>query len=224
MESFLLFLKAIKKMIKLTKETFSQFSKIPRLNLINSCMGYKSANLIATKSADGISNVAVFSSVTHLGSDPALLGFILRPNTIPRDTYTNLKETGFFTVNAISENMISAAHQTSASYPATISEFEMTDLEEEYLDDFEIPFVKGSPVRLLCRYVNEYPIVENNTIHIIASIEAIYYDAILDREDKWLQLDKVNVVAINGLDGYALPQLLKRFEYARVNQELKEKL
>jgi flavin reductase (DIM6/NTAB) family NADH-FMN oxidoreductase RutF len=80
--------------------------------------------------------------------------------------------------------------------------------------------VKGSPVRLLCRYVNEYPINENNTIHIIASIEAIYYDSVLEREDKWLQLDKVNVVTINGLDGYALPQLLNRFEYARVNQKL----
>jgi flavin reductase (DIM6/NTAB) family NADH-FMN oxidoreductase RutF len=211
-------------MIKHTKETFSQFSKIPRLNLINSCMGYKSANLIATKSADGISNVAVFSSVTHLGSDPALLGFILRPNTVPRDTYTNLKATGFFTVNAITENMISAAHQSSAAYDASVSEFEMTDLEEEYLDEIEIPFVKGSPVRLLCRYVNEYPITENNTIHIIASIEAIYYDEMLEREDKWLQLDKAKIVSINGLDGYALPQLLNRFEYARVNQELKEKL
>ena len=210
-------------MIKYTKEEFSKLNKIPRLNLINSCMGYKSANLIATKSADGISNVAVFSSVTHLGSDPALLGFILRPNTVPRDTYTNLKETGFFTVNAITENMISAAHKSSAAYDASISEFDVTDLKEEYFDEIEVPFVKGSPVRLLCRYVNEYPILENNTIHIIASIDAIYYDSILEREDKWLQLDKVNVVTINGLDGYALPQILKRFEYARVNQSLKNK-
>ena len=210
-------------MIKHTKEEFNKFSKIPRLNLINSCTGYKSANLIATKSADGISNVAVFSSVTHLGSDPALLGFILRPNTVPRETYTNLKETGFFTVNAITENMISAAHQSSAAYDASISEFDVTDLKEEYFDEIEVPFVKGSPVRLLCRYVNEYPILENNTIHIIASIDAIYYDSILEREDKWLQLDKVNVVTINGLDGYALPQILKRFEYARVNQSLKNK-
>jgi flavin reductase (DIM6/NTAB) family NADH-FMN oxidoreductase RutF len=183
-------------------------------------MGYKSANLIATKSVDGISNVAVFSSVTHLGSDPALLGFILRPNTVPRDTYTNLKETGFFTVNAISETMIADAHQSSAAYDSAVSEFDVTNLEEEYLDEFDVPFVKGSPVRLLCRYVNEYPITENNTIHIIASIEAIYYDSVLEREDKWLQLDKVNVVTINGLDGYALPQLLNRFEYARVNHKL----
>ena len=210
-------------MIKHTKEEFSKLNKIPRLNLINSCMGYKSANLIATKSVDGISNVAVFSSVTHLGSDPALLGFILRPNTVPRDTYANIKATEYFTVNAISETMIADAHQSSAAYDASISEFEMTNLEEEYLDEIEIPFVKGSPVRLLCRYVNEYPILENNTIHIIASIEAIYYDSVLEREDKWLQLDKVNVVTINGLDGYALPQILKRFEYARVNQSLKNK-
>ena len=211
-------------MIKHTKEEFSKFNKIPRLNLINSCMGYKSANLIATKSIDGISNVTVFSSVTHLGSDPALLGFILRPNTVPRDTYTNIKATEYFTVNAISASMIADAHQSSAAYDASISEFDVTNLEEEYLDEIEVPFVKSSPVRLLCRYVNEYPILENNTIHIIASIEAIYYDEMLEREDKWLQLDKAKIVSINGLDGYALPQLLNRFEYARVNQELKEKL
>lgn len=210
-------------MIKYTKETFSQFSQIPRLNLINSCTGYKSANLIATKSTDGISNAAIFSSITHLGSDPALLGFILRPKTVQRDTYSNLRATGYFTVNAVTKDMISAAHQSSAPYETSDSEFEMTGLEEEYLDDLEVPFVKGSPVRLLCRYVNEYPITENNTIHIIASIEAVYYDSILEQEDKWLQLDKANVVTINGSDGYALPQFLKRFEYARVNQNLKEK-
>jgi flavin reductase (DIM6/NTAB) family NADH-FMN oxidoreductase RutF len=211
-------------MIKHTKEEFSKFNKIPRLNLVNSCMGYKSANLIATKSIDGISNVAVFSSVTHLGSDPALLGFILRPNTVPRNTYTNIKATEFFTVNAISATMIADAHQSSASYDASISEFDVTDLEEEYLDEIEVPFVKGSPIRLLCRYVNEYPILENNTIHVIASIEAIYYDEMLEREDKWLQLDKAKVVSINGLDGYALPQLLNRFEYARVYQEVRVKV
>jgi len=211
-------------MIKHTKEEFSKLNKIPRLNLINSCMGYKSANLIATKSIDGISNVAIFSSVTHLGSDPALLGFILRPNTVPRNTYTNIKATEYFTVNAISATMIADAHQSSAAYDASISEFDVTDLNEEYLDEIEVPFVNGSPVRLLCRYVNEYPILENNTIHVIASIEAIYYDSILENEDKWLQLDKVNVVTINGLDGYAIPQLLKRFEYARVNQEVRDKI
>ncbi|MBU3714842.1 MAG: hypothetical protein FGM46_07830, partial [Ferruginibacter sp.] len=74
-------------------------------------------------------------------------------------------------------------------------------------------FVKGSPVQLLCKYVNEYYLKENDCIHIIASIEAIYADEKLIQKDNWLQLDKGNIVAINGLDGYALPKLIDRFEY-----------
>jgi len=50
---------------------------------------------------------------------------------------------------------------------------------------------------------------------VIASIEAIFYEEELLSPDNWLQLDKGKVVAINGLDGYALPQLLERFSYAR---------
>ena len=73
-------------------EDIKAFSKIYRLNMINSVTGYKSANMIGTKSNSGRENVAIFSSITHLGSDPALLHFTLRPNTVPRDTYKNIKE------------------------------------------------------------------------------------------------------------------------------------
>ena len=202
-------------MENISRENISKMEKIERLNLINSCTGYKSANLIATKSADGKPNVAVFSSITHLGSEPALIGFIMRPTTVPRDTYKNIKETGFFTVNHITVDMIADAHHTSANYELGISEFDKTNLEEEYKDDIEIPFVKGSPVQLYCKYVNEYYIKENDTIHIIASIENLFFDENLQHEDGWLQIDKGNVIALNGLDGYCLPKLVDRFQYAR---------
>ena len=202
-------------MENISRENISKMEKIERLNLINSCTGYKSANLIATKSADGKPNVAVFSSITHLGSEPALIGFIMRPTTVPRDTYKNIRETGFFTVNHITVDMIADAHHTSANYELGISEFDKTNLEEEYKDDIEIPFVKGSPVQLYCKYVNEYYIKENDTIHIIASIENLFFDENLQHEDGWLQIDKGNVIALNGLDGYCLPKLVDRFQYAR---------
>lgn len=208
-------------MKKITRSEWDSLSKIHRLNLINSCTGYKSANLIGTKSANGIPNLAVFSSVTHLGSNPALLGFILRPNVVPRNTYNNLKATGYFTVNHIAQNMIAQAHQTSASYDAEISEFEMVNLEQEYLSDIDVPFVKDSPVKLLCRYVNEYEIAENNTIHIIAAIEEIHFRDELVHDDYWLQLDQADVVAVNGLDGYCLPKIVARFDYARPNTPTK---
>ncbi|MFV8441694.1 flavin reductase family protein [Flavobacterium sp. LB2P44] len=199
----------------ISKNDISQMEKIERLNLINSCTGYKSANLLATKSLEGNSNVAIFSSVTHLGSNPAMIGFIIRPTTVPRDTYKNIKETGYFTVNHITVDMIEAAHHTSANYELGISEFDKTNLEEEYKPNIEIPFVKGSPVQLYCKYVNEYYIKENDTIHVIAAIESLFFEEELEHKDGWLQIDKGNVVALNGLDGYCLPKLVDRFQYAR---------
>ena len=202
-------------MIALATEELEKLEKVTRLNLINSCTGYKSANLLATTSKEGITNVAIFSSVTHLGSSPAMIGFIVRPTTVPRDTYKNIKETGYFTINHITKDIIADAHHTSANYDDTVSEFDKTNLEAEFKDGINIPFVKGSPVQLYCKYLNEYYIKENNTIHIIASIEKLFYDENLKHKDGWLQLDKGNVIALNGLDGYCLPQLVDRFEYAR---------
>ncbi|MGB0256744.1 MAG: flavin reductase family protein [Flavobacteriaceae bacterium] len=204
-----------KSMRHFTEKEIQNFDKIYRLNLINSITGYKSANLIATQSARGDSNLAVFSSITHLGSDPALLGFILRPTTVPRHTYSNLKETGWFTVNHISADVIEDAHHTSAKYPAEVSEFDQTQLEVEYKEDQTCPFVKNAPVQILCNYLNEYPIAENGTILIVGKMNTIYVESQMVQEDGWVQLDKGKVVSINGLDGYALPQLLDRFEYAR---------
>ncbi len=202
-------------MIALATEELEKLEKVTRLNLINSCTGYKSANLLATISKEGITNVAIFSSVTHLGSSPAMIGFIVRPTTVPRDTYKNIKETGYFTINHITKDIIADAHHTSANYDDTVSEFDKTNLEAEFKDGINIPFVKGSPVQLYCKYLNEYYIKENNTIHIIASIEKLFYDESLKHKDGWLQLDKGNVITLNGLDGYCLPTLVDRFEYAR---------
>lgn len=211
-------------MQKFTKDELFIMSKVPRLNLLNCITGYKSANLIATVSKEGISNVAIFSSVTHLGSEPPLIGFILRPTTVPRDTYKNIKETGYFTVNHITSAMIADAHHTSSSYEELISEFDKTNLEAEFIENNKFPFVKGSPVKLYCKYLNEYKIEENGCLHIIASVEELYVEDNLLHEDNWIQLDRGNVVAINGLDGYAVPKIKDRFQYARPDQPTKSML
>ena len=87
-------------------QDINQLDKIYKINLINSCSGFKSANLLGAISEDGKTNVAVFSSVTHLGSNPPTLGFILRPTTVPRNTHKNIKDLGFFTINHIYEDII----------------------------------------------------------------------------------------------------------------------
>ncbi len=203
-------------MIHYTRTDIDQMDKIFRLNLINSCTGFKSANLLGTKSVNGISNVAVFSSITHLGSNPPLIGFILRPTTVPRDTYSNIKDTGLFTVNHIYSDIIEDAHHTSAKYPDEVSEFTKTDLEEEFLGDFPAPFVKGAKIRLGCRFLNEYEIKENDTLLLVSSVEHVFIaDQDIQQEDGWLKLENAETVTINGLDGYATTSLLDRYAYAR---------
>lgn len=197
------------------REDLEGLSKIYRLNLLNSVTGYKSAHLVGTRSKKGVENLAIFNSVVHLGSDPALIGIVLRPTTVPRHTYSNMKETGVFSLNAITRDQISDAHHTSAKYPKEVSEFDQTKLESEQKNNWEAPFVKDAPIQMGCRFENEYPIKENGTILLVGSIQQLYISDPLLLEDGWVQLDKEPIVTINGLDGYALPKLLERFPYAR---------
>ena len=196
-------------------EDINQMHHLYRINLINSCSGYKSANLIGTKDLQGVSNVAVFSSVTHLGSNPGLLGFFLRPTTVIRNTYDNIKKTGKYTLNHIHSDILEDAHHTSAKYDVSISEFDMTNLEEEYKDGFIAPFVKGCPIQMAMEYVEEYPIKANNTILLIGRITKLYVPDDLLEKDGFINLSKGKVATINGLDGYAVPELKNRLEYQR---------
>ena len=202
-------------MLHYSRAEIDQMDKIFRLNLINSCTGYKSANLIGTQSADGKTNLAVFSSITHLGSNPPLIGLVLRPTTVPRDSYRNIKSSSFFTVNHIHHSTVADAHHTSAKYPEDVSEFSKTDFEAEYLDDFEAPFVKNAKVRLACRFLNEYPIKENNTLLLVSDILTIHVEDGIMESDGWLNLQQAGSVTISGLDGYAKAELIERFPYAK---------
>ena len=188
---------------------------IYKINLINSCSGYKSANLLGTKSNTGVENVAVFSSVTHIGSSPAMFGLFLRPTTVLRNTYENIKETGFYTINHIHKAILEDAHHTSAKYKANISEFDKTNLSSEYKNGFLAPFVKDAPLQLAMEYVEEYHIKANNTILLIGKITDLYINDDLLEKDGFVNLSKAKVAAINGLDGYAVPHLEARFGYQR---------
>ena len=198
-----------------TRDQINDLEKIKKINLINSCSGYKSANLIGTISKEGITNVAVFSSVTHLGSNPPTLGFILRPTTVPRDTYKNILESGVFTINHIFEDIIEDAHHTSAKYEEAISEFDITALEDEYHNNCIAPFVKGSPVQMEMKFIEEYHIKSNNVIHIISEIKNLYVKDDILNDEGFLDLAKGKVAAINGLDAYAIANGNTRFNYQR---------
>ena len=202
-------------MIKYSEADIDCMEYLFRINLINSCSGYKSANLIGSKSKDGHENVAVFSSITHIGSNPPMLGLFMRPTTVSRNTYDNIKESGLYTINHIHSDILEDAHHTSAKYPKTVSEFNVTDLISDYKLDIPVPFVKDAPVQMLMEFVEEHHISANQTILLIGKIKELFVNETLIESDGFINLSKGNVAAINGLDGYTIPELKTRFDYQR---------
>ncbi len=206
-------------MKKLNFNDIQALPRLERMHLINSLGGIKSANLIGTMDAVGNENLAIFNSVIHLGSNPPMLNFMMRPHTVERHTYENIKDTLFFTVNHVHEDWVDSAHQTSAKYEREESEFDKVGLTAEYRDNFSVPLVKESLVKMVCSFVNDYPIKEQNCHLIVGQIEALYYHEDIQHDDGFLDLTKAKTAGIIGLDGYVKTNSLKRYDYARPNEK-----
>ncbi len=198
----------------------SALDKSYRIRLINSLSGIKSANLIGTKSKGGDENLALFSSVVHLGADPPLLGFIMRPVHVERHTYKNILDSGCFTVNAVSTDFQQKAHQTSARYPRHVSEFEAVGLLPEYHEAFPAPFVGESPMQIGCVLEDDIAIPANATRLLVGRIELIRLSDDLLREDGYLDLASAAIAALSSLDGWHGVGPPTRYSYAKPDEAL----
>ncbi len=205
--------------MNLNKEQISRLDRVRKIKILNGISGIKPANLIGTISTKGATNLAIFSSVMHLGSDPALLGFIMRPiGEVPRHTYDNILETHSYTINHVHPDFIKKAHYTSAKFEKNTSEFHSCGLNEEFHHETQAPFVRESKVKLGMTFVEDLLIKHNNTRLIIGEItQLILPDAALDKYDE-LNYEWLDTVGTSGLNGYYGVRKIGRFPYARMGQ------
>lgn len=199
-----------------TSKTLQALPSRERATLINAISGIRSANLIATR-GDAGTNLSVFNSVTHLGSNPALLGMVFRPLSVERHTYSNIKNYKDFTINAITTAMVPKAHQTSAKYPEGVSEFDAVGFQPLFREETHVPFVEESPIQVLCTYSQEH-VLENQCILLTASIKAVWIDERGLSKDHFVNHEQLQTVGIGGLDAYYTTRLEGRYAYAKPDQ------
>lgn len=198
------------------KIEFEKMDQRTRACFINCLSGFKSANLIGTRSNKyQTTNLSIVSSCFHLGAQPALMGLIFRPHSTDRHTLEYILESGFFTLNHITADFFEAAHQTSARYPREVSEFEATGLNEEYKDDFFAPFVRESKISLAMKLREHQLLTINQTELVIAEIQAVYAPKDCLGQDGSLDLGKAGTVCVSGLDSYFESKPLARLSYAK---------
>ena len=202
-----------------TKKDIDEMDRIQRITYINSVSGIKPANLIGTISVKRQTNLAIFNSVFHLGSDPALIGFITRPTgEVPRHTFENILESGQYTINHVPSAFVKNAHYTSAKLERDQSEFENCGFSAEFMLDFKAPFVKESALKIGMRLKETIDIELNGTILVIGEIEhLIMPDAAID-DDNDVNLANINGVGISGLNTYYDLLKIDRFPYARASE------
>jgi flavin reductase (DIM6/NTAB) family NADH-FMN oxidoreductase RutF len=208
------------KMTSLNSKEIELLDKLVRVNLINSLGGFKSVSLVGTKNESGNMNLAIFSSVFHIGANPPLIAFIFRPSPPERDTLRNILYSGFYTLNHINEAIYKKAHQTSARYDSSISEFEAVGLTPEIKSEFQAPFVKESAIQLGIELREKVDITINNTTMIIGEIVQLYIPEDCLKEDGFVDIEKANSITCSGLDSYHKTIRLDRLGYAKPNKEI----
>lgn len=191
-----------------------------RTQLINSLAGIKPVNLIGTVNSNGKTNLSIVSSVVHLGAHPPLMGYVQRPRAVERHTYDNIVETGFYTINAVSESFIEQAHQTSARYSRHVSEFDEVELTPQFSANFSAPFVKESLLKIGLSLQEIIPIKSNDTELIIGRIEHVFIPDELLSDDGHFRIYDSTIVGVSGLDTYVSTKKIVRLSYAKPKQKL----
>lgn len=192
-----------------------------RAQLINSLGGFKSVCLIGSIDNLGNTNLAIFSSIVHIGANPPLIGFVVRPDIVERHTLSNILDSSCYTINHLNKNNYKQAHQTSARYPKIISEFDTVNLTREYKNNFIAPFVKESSIQFAVDFKERINLSVNNTILVIGEIIQLYFPGDCLCEDGYIDIEKAGTISCSGLDSYHSTQRLERLSYAKPDVPVK---
>lgn len=201
----------------LNRNSINRLEKIERINLMNSVTGVKSVLLIGTINKNNSTNLAIFSSIVHISSNPSLIGFFIRTNKkIRRDTLENVVENKCFTLNHIHTSSIKNSHFTSIKFHKDISEFSTCGFTEQYIDGFSAPFVAESNVKLGLKLKEIVKFESTFSKFVIGEVEHIFLKDRFLEDNHTMNLEKSDSISVGGLNTYYKSKKYSYLPYARL--------
>lgn len=189
--------------------------KLQRVQFATTLPGPKPVCLVGTRSAAGLANLAPFSSITHLGSNPILIAMVTRADTVDRHTLANILATGSWTLNHVTASTVRAAHLCSARYPAGVSEFDATGLTEVNHPGITAPFVAECRIRMALELEEIIPIPSNGTRLIVGRVLMVEIPDDAFSPDGSVDIAGHGSMASTALDTYFSIAEHSRMEYAK---------
>src|SRR5271156_2082701 len=102
-------------------------------NLLIGLVAPRPIALVTSMNERGQLNAAPFSSYNYVCTDPPVvaLGVTNRPgrNFVPKDTARNIRRTGEFVVNVVTEDLMTQMNICATDFPEDVNELEMAGLE-----------------------------------------------------------------------------------------------
>jgi len=130
--------------------------------------------LISTRDADGVPNIAPYSSYAGLATHPPLLGVSFsRREGGDKHTLANIKATGVFVINLVprflAEEMNRAAGGTDKA-----DDFARLGLTQVPAETIDCPRIGESPAALECRLVNTVPLPPSRCELVVGQIVGVF--------------------------------------------------
>ncbi len=152
-----------------------------RYQLLSSLVVPRPIGWISTRSQEGVANLAPFSYFAALSSNPLLVGASigLRGND-PKDTVRNIRATGAFCVNVVSESVLEEMNASSGEYPPEVDEFALAGLTAVQGVEVDAPWVGEAPAALECSLFREVDLGESPNALVIGEVKAVHLSRALE--------------------------------------------
>jgi flavin reductase (DIM6/NTAB) family NADH-FMN oxidoreductase RutF len=175
-------------------------------NLLIGLVAPRPIALVTSMNEDGRLNAAPFSSYNYLCTDPPIIGMGVtdRPTGgfVPKDTARNIRRTGEFVVNVVTEDIAKQMNICATDFPAEVDELEMAGLTTTPSQIVKVPRIEQAHAAMECR---EYTTMEIGRSRIILGrIVAIYVeDKFIDPAGPYVLAEDLHAIGrMNGLGSY----------------------
>ena len=161
---------------------------------------------ITSMNEDGRLNAAPFSAYNYLCTDPPIIGVGVtdRPSAsfVPKDTARNIRRTGEFVVNVVTEDLARQMNICATDFPSEVNELDMAGLNTAPSQVVKVPRIQQAHAALECR---EYTTMEIGRSRIILGrVVAIYIeDKFVDPAGPYVRAEELHAIGrMNGLGSY----------------------
>ena len=175
-------------------------------NLLIGLVAPRPIALVTSMTPDGRLNAAPYSAYNYLCTDPPILALGVTDRSggdfVPKDTARNIRQTGEFVVNVVTEDLMQAMNVCATDFPAEINELDMAGLDTTPSALVKVPRIKQAHAALEC--------VEHTTLEIGRSriilgrvVSMFVEDEFVDPAGPYIKSEELHSVGrMNGLGSY----------------------